>query len=402
MPKSRTIAPLLAAALLLIALPAAAQKVVDNGPEPAQGLVKAEMHELWRLGGEDEELFFGTVARVAQDSEGNFYILDGQLSEAHIFSPDGDYMKTVGREGEGPGEMRQPSDLFITPDGTLNCLTGFPGKVVSITPEDVPAGTIQVREDGHPMPFGVLIRGLATSEGLLLGGIRMEFSNSGVSKQNYFLAHCDREGNLLGTLVAKTHVIDYSEFQLNEEDMDFIWRRMDVGPDDRLYVAEDRDRYSYKVMDLDGNVEMIVNREFQAPRRNDRQREVAEQVIDAVAKYHPAPLQGKSIRDTEPATDSLTVTRDGRVWITPATDESQLPAGTWTMMDVFGPDGTFEKQVALKGDFNRNRDAAMIMPDGKLIVVTGALDAFLNQMNAAGGSAGEVAPLEVICFELEM
>ncbi|PID80445.1 hypothetical protein CSB20_07435, partial [bacterium DOLZORAL124_64_63] len=67
-----------------------------------------------------------------------------------------------------------------------------------------------------------------------------------------------------------------------------------------------------------------------------------------------------------------------------------------------GPDGVYQKQVALEGHFDRNRDAAMIMPDGKLIVVTGALDAFLNQMNAAAESADEVDPLEVICFELEI
>ncbi|PID80855.1 hypothetical protein CSB20_05375 [bacterium DOLZORAL124_64_63] len=402
MPTPRTTVLLLVTALLLAAFPAAAQNIVNNGPKPAQGLVKAQLKELWRLGGEDDDVFFGTIARVTQDAEGRFYILDGQLSEAHIFSPDGEFIITVGREGEGPGEMRQPSDMFLTPDGNINCLTGFPGKVISITPDNVAAGTTQLRKDGQPMPFGVLIRGLATSKGLLLGGIRMEFTSNGISNQNYFLAHCDREGNLLNTLAAKQHVIDYPQFTLSEKDMDFIWQRMDTDGNDRLYMAVDRDRYSYQVMDLEGNVEMIVNREFQAPKRTARQKKTAELIIDAVAKYHPRPLQDKTILKTEPAIGNLTVTRDGRVWIAPAVQDSQLPEGTWALLDVFGPDGVYQKQVALEGHFDRNRDAAMIMPDGKLIVVTGALDAFLNQMNAAAESADEVDPLEVICFELEI
>lgn len=398
MSSPRPIAMLLAACLLTAAVAVGAQEVIDNGEQPAQGVVTAGMRELWRLGGEDEDLFFGTVARITQDENGNFYLLDGQLSEAHIISPEGEHIATVGGEGDGPGEMRQPGDMFLTPDGNINCLTGFPGKVVSLTPDGIPAGTVELKD----MPFGVLIRGLAGDQGLVLGGIRMEFGGGSVSKQNYFLAHYDMEGNPLGTLVAKTNSIDYADLEMTESAMDFVWRRIDLGPDSRLYVAEDRDVYSIKVMDLAGNVEKIINRRIEVPERTERQKEIANQIIDAVAGYYPAPLKRKSIQDSEAVVDNLTVTRDGRIWNTPPVAADQLPAGTWTMMDVFDADGRFEKQVALEGDFNRYRDAALVMPDGKLIVVTGALDAFLNQMNAAGGSAGEVDPLEVICFELEM
>lgn len=392
----------LAAVLTMASVSVSAQEVINNGPKPERGLVQAGMRELWRLGGQDEDLFFGTVVRIVQDAEGTFYLLDGQLSEAHIISPEGEHVATVGRQGTGPGEMQQPGDMFITPDGNINCLTGFPGKVVTLSPNGAPAGITQMRVDGHPMPFGVLLRGLATREGLILAGIRMEFGNSPVSKQNYFLAHCDMEGNLLHEFLTKQNTIDYSQFAINEEDNDFAAWRMSMSPDDHLFVNPGRDVYRIQVLDLQGHLVKIINREFKAPQRTAEQRKAAEQIIDGIAGYHPVPLQSKSICDSEPVIGQLVVTNDGRIWTTPAVDEKQLPDGTWHLLDVFSPEGKFERQIALEGNFNRNRDAAFVMPDGKIVVVTDALDAFLNQMNVAGEDTAEVDPLEVICFELEM
>ncbi len=50
----------------------------------------AELTELWRAGGEDDEIFFGSVAAIRSDPDGNILILDGQLSEVHVYTPDGE------------------------------------------------------------------------------------------------------------------------------------------------------------------------------------------------------------------------------------------------------------------------------------------------------------------------
>ena len=73
--------------------------------------------ELWRIGGDtdDDAEFFGVLSQITTDEAGNVYLLDRQLTEVKVFSPDGEYLNTIGREGEGPGEFRRPSDLFITP-----------------------------------------------------------------------------------------------------------------------------------------------------------------------------------------------------------------------------------------------------------------------------------------------
>ncbi len=184
--------------------------------------------------------------------------------------------------------------------------------------------------------------------------------------------------------------------------MDFVWSRMAMGPDDQVFLAESRDDYSIAVMDLEGNLLRRINRQYTAPARDERQIKNANQIIDAVATYHPAPLKGKSIEKYEPAIGNLMVTADGRLWIQSGHADSDLPPGTWVLFDVFDADGRFEKQVALKGSYNRNRDAVFVLPNNRVMVVTGALDAFLNQLNSADESAEDVDPLEIICFELEM
>ncbi len=400
---NRPFAIIFCLSLMMAAGMVSSQTIVDNPAHPAGGVETIAMNEQWRLGGEDEDFFFGTISRIHQDKAGKIYILDGQLCQVHVLNGDGELLTSLGSEGDGPGEMRGPGDFYVSPDGTVNILQSFPGKIVKIAADGTPAGTTDFTVDGVKAPFGVLIRGLETEKGLYLGGIQMEFGGTGQSKQNYFLSFCDKDGGQIDRLVKKLHVIDYSDFRMEENAMDFAWARMDIGPSGQLFIANSRNEYSISVMDPDGTVTRIINRTYQAAPRTERQKEIAEQIIDAIAKYHPVPLRSKEIEKTEPAIGGFSVMNDGRIWVQASVSDEALPAGTWNLFDVFSPEGKLERQVALTGSFNRNRDAAYLLPDGRLIVVTGALDAFLNQMGASGDSEAsqEATLLEVICFELD-
>ncbi len=389
--------------VLLTAAGAVSQTVIDNPAQPAAGLVKVDLVEQWRLGGEDEDLFFGTVARIHQGPDGSIYILDGQLSQVHVIGPEGEYLRSVSKEGDGPGEVRRPGDFFVSADGTINILNGFPGKVVSIAADGTPGGKVPFTVDGKPSQFGVLLRGLATADGMILGGINMTFGGGPLSQQTYYLARCDLAGNQINRLAEKHNTIDYSDFRLTEEAIDFVFFRLAAGPDGRLYMARQRNDYSITVMDPDGTVQRIINRSFQATARTEKQKKVATQVIEAIAVNYRAPLKGSGIEETEAAVGGIAVTNDNRLWVQPSISDDALPEGTWAILDVFDSEGRLEKQLALAGSYNREQDSVTILPDGRILVVTGALDAFLNEMGAVRDDEQrpEVAPLEVICFKLE-
>ncbi len=70
-------------------------------------------HTLGMLDGEDDNYIFGGPWDAALDSYGNYYILDRMNDEIRKFDPNGGYIKTIGRKGNGPGEFRVPGAIGI-------------------------------------------------------------------------------------------------------------------------------------------------------------------------------------------------------------------------------------------------------------------------------------------------
>ncbi len=84
------------------------------------------------LGGEEDgpQSFFSVSERtVGVDAAGRIYVLDTDGHRLLVFAGDGTHLRTLGREGEGPGEIAWPIRLNVKPDGTAliknKSVTGF-------------------------------------------------------------------------------------------------------------------------------------------------------------------------------------------------------------------------------------------------------------------------------------
>jgi hypothetical protein len=363
----------------------------------------ANLTEIWRAGGEDDEVFFGSVASIRTDSEGNILLLDGQLSEVHIYSSDGEFQRTVCREGDGPGEVRQPNDMFVTADGIICVLQGFPGRIVKVTADGVPAGEAAYSQgEGSQGQFAVLNRGFDLPENILLVGIRMTFGGA-ISNQTYFLSICSDDGVEKIPLVEKDNAIDYSDFELTETGLDFVWSRVAVGPDGSIFTAPERNTYEIKVFGSDGTPVKTITREYSQGQRDALEVKAARQILEAIGAYYPSPPRRYVTEKTAAVIAGMWITDDGRLWVQTGDAHRSAPEGTWVVLDVFNPDGEFEKQVALPGSYQARQDALFVQPDGLVIVVVGALDAFLNQQAVSsdeGGGESTAQPLEVICYRM--
>lgn len=102
-------------------LPSGLVQVTNDGvglwtPETAWAL-----EEDLRIGKLDEEgpEQFAQVGSILTDSEGRIYVLEAQTSEVRVFSADGEYSHTIGRQGEGPGEIGRSWGLNFSPEGQL-------------------------------------------------------------------------------------------------------------------------------------------------------------------------------------------------------------------------------------------------------------------------------------------
>ena len=104
---------------LLLAPPARAQEIVDLPAEDRW--LEPDFEEVYRVGslsGEDWEQF-GYVYEVAFDGAGQLYILDVQDSRITVVGPDGEFRRTLGGPGEGPGEFVGPLALAVFRDGRV-------------------------------------------------------------------------------------------------------------------------------------------------------------------------------------------------------------------------------------------------------------------------------------------
>ena len=90
--------------------------IVNNPEEPIfKDPVVELMEDLEIKGsGEIEEQMFQSINTLDVDPAGNMYILDEQAGNIKIFDSSGNFQKTIGRKGQGPGEFGLPISLFLT------------------------------------------------------------------------------------------------------------------------------------------------------------------------------------------------------------------------------------------------------------------------------------------------
>lgn len=80
-----------------------------------------QLREVLRIGSADGDGpdLFGQINGVQIGEDGSLYVLDGQASEVRVFGPDGVHLRTIGRQGQGPGELSRPLGIAFDPAGLL-------------------------------------------------------------------------------------------------------------------------------------------------------------------------------------------------------------------------------------------------------------------------------------------
>lgn len=98
--------------------PAVAQ---DSGARTSQGggtPTTIEVTERWATRGQPgNEL--ASVRGMAEDRRGQIWVADARLGALHVFNASGQYLRTVGRRGDGRGEFHLPGRLVRLADGRI-------------------------------------------------------------------------------------------------------------------------------------------------------------------------------------------------------------------------------------------------------------------------------------------
>jgi len=172
---------LFTAILVLAALPFAGQKVetVDgvrvvhnSGPGAWGKTAKVAIEPVRTLGDvdtADENLAFFMPSAIAVDAAGNLFVLDTGNHRIQKFGPDGKYLATYGRRGQGPGEFQYPAWLAIDAKGFIYVTDPNNQRIQVLTPDGKDHKTIKGLDQGAGPVF------LGKSGELVTGAPRMRF-----------------------------------------------------------------------------------------------------------------------------------------------------------------------------------------------------------------------------------
>ncbi|MFC1573265.1 6-bladed beta-propeller [Candidatus Eisenbacteria bacterium] len=394
-------------ALVLVAVLTPAIADVDDVPHvhnpatPPQGIEKIELRELWRAGGEDDEVFFGSIGNVLMGPDENIYIQDEQLVQIFVYSRDGEFLRTLGRAGEGPGEVRSLNAIVFLPDGTLGLGQAFPGRLVKIGLDGIPGSSFMLGSTDEP-PC-VLVEGQSRGNTLLLAGMRMEFLDQGNVQQHLFLTRYSPAGEAEHVYTAKQYPVNFAEFRLDEGGISFVWACFDVDEAGYVYFAPHRDAYEIHVCDLQGKLARVITRDYESLKRDDAMIEEARLTYEAVARSYNVPVQGVTVEETEQDIESLHVSPEGTLWVRTSRADRRSPKGVLTTYDQFDSAGHLQKQVQLLAPGNAAKDAIFMLNENLVVVVVGAVDAYRTEHGVSSEGASteeEISPLEVIVYSM--
>lgn len=95
-------------------------RVVKNPATPLYGELELEIEMDLAIGNEDDDQFsFFRANDLEIDSDGNIFVLDAGNGRIQKFAPDGDYLQTFGKKGQGPGELNSPFAFAFDTQGNL-------------------------------------------------------------------------------------------------------------------------------------------------------------------------------------------------------------------------------------------------------------------------------------------
>jgi len=123
-------------------------KVIKNPNEPLYGEIEFELEEDLSIGNEEDEnyLFYG-IMDIQVDIDGNIYALDAGNHRLQVFDKNGNYLCTIGKKGQGPGEFNRPSYMRLD-DDTGNIFVTDRSRTVKIFDKEGQYIDKDIRVDG--------------------------------------------------------------------------------------------------------------------------------------------------------------------------------------------------------------------------------------------------------------
>ena len=340
----------------------------------------ADFPEVYRVGGLNapEWAQFTDPDRMGFDGAGNLYVLDRGAYRVVVIDSGGDLVRTVGREGEGPGEFRTASDIMVWRDRRFAVvdighqayqLFGPDGELERFVRMSSPSGGMgmaAVRGKVRPDPGGAAViaegAGLAATLTSTLAE-EVEGEQVDVVGEEGKLERLDLSGKVAAAQpIARARRIPAGDGHLTFEPS-VIW---DVLPDGTIAYG-DSSAYEISLVGSDGRKRGVLERPLSPERvtagiraalmkheREEMEEELRKQgermgdqfaalFTDEVLGQLRAEIENQEFYPEVPVLRGLRATWDGSIWVQRRGED---PWGDDGPIDVLGANGEYRGTFA--------------------------------------------------------
>jgi hypothetical protein len=327
---------------------------------------RLEIQERWRIDAEDPDaplLGYFDQSQIVVNGD-QVYLLDRQLCQVLVYSHDGEHLNTIMREGEGPGEIRNPRIMFMCVDGRIAVTHGFPTRIEFVDPDGTPQGRWRIQSNSMNTWLQETDRGWF--------GIFSEYTqnkDSGDFSSIMHVALYDDDGRLTDEFF--TEPDDRDSGHGDEIDEHQPWYTARAVDDGQIVYAPFRDQYRLEWRNLSGETTRIVTRDFKAHRRT---REELDELKyrQYVIENNELAFVNRKLSDTDPMIRHLEPLPDGSLRVRTSLFSKELPDGMICRYEIHEATGELRERVEIydaTGDFDIDYDILALLDGGSAMVL---------------------------------
>jgi hypothetical protein len=276
----------------------------------------------------DSNYVLGAVEGVAYGPDGNIAVLDCAGACVRIYSPEGEFIRRIGRRGNGPGELQNIAFLGISQSG-MAFISGEGGGILGLHVFDYATGDWITSEQTMSPP--TCIEG-ADGNSHLRSDVELDVSTG---SPVVFSRVCRWEPDADEPEVIYHEV----EFEYDPADMGrmitMLWEGYSIaaGHDGLVYLAPyDTEQALVYAYDRDGTERFVLDLGFEPVMRTDEEMEMESNILRSRANImdmDPMPMEPDPYK---PLIRGLELDGQGNLWV-------QRGASEVPVFDVFSPDG---------------------------------------------------------------
>ena len=263
----------------------------------------------------DEKYQFGSIRAFAVDAEGRIYVYDSHVPVLRQYSSSGEWVRDIGREGEGPGEYKQPdSGLAILPDGRVALRDPGNGRITIYSPEGEYldffriAGSFNTSQPMVAERSGVLATHIVTNLGTSVFEWRAGIARYHPDGTVDTVATPD-----LGFKPAQISAEKEGSSSINQ--VPFTPQQVDSYSPDGYFLVGINEDYSFSLLRPEG-VLRIARSYDPVPVDSEEASAARDAATDNFRRSYPGwKWNGPPIPDHKPAYHGFYPAADGRIWV---------------------------------------------------------------------------------------